>query len=332
MHARKANSGSWFGAGDTPGASRRVTPPTLPRMQDAWLLLPDLTLIACGYLLCHYTALNRPVWEAVEKVVYHVLFPALLFSAILRHPIHLDAVWRLGASVLLLMGLGIAASYLLKPLDATGRLHPSAAQIGFRFNSYVLLALAERLAGTQGVAWTGVVMAMAVPLANLGAVWPMARHGGNGLWRELARNPLIISSLAGLVCNLLNLRLPDLASTTLGRIGGAALPLGLMAVGAGLRLGALRESWPLGLGLLGVKHLVMPAVAIALALLWPLPVQQQALLVIFAAMPTAASCYVLAVRMGGNGPYVAALITASTGLAMVGLPLALMALRAFTPG
>lgn len=299
-------------------------------MQDAWLLLPDLTLIACGYLLCHYTALHRPVWEAVERVVYHVLFPALLFSAILRHPIHLEAVWRLGAGVVGLMALGIGLSYLLKPLDPTGRLHPGAAQIGFRFNSYVMLALAERVAGIQGVAWTGVVMAMAVPLANLGAVWPMARQGGGGLGRELARNPLIIASLGGLAFNLLNIRLPELATTTLGRIGSAALPLGLMAVGAGLRLGALRESWPLAFGLLGVKHLAMPAAAIALALLWPLPPAQQALLVIFAAMPTAASCYVLAVRLGGNGPYVAALITASTGLAMLGLPLALGALRAFS--
>ena len=60
-----------------------------------------------------------------------------------------------------------------------------------------------------------------------------------GFLRELAKNPLIVSTAAGLLCNLLGIRLPELVSTTLGRIGAAALPLGLMAVGAGLTFGGL---------------------------------------------------------------------------------------------
>ena len=49
-------------------------------------------------------------------------------------------------------------------------------------------------------------------------------------------------------------------------------------------------------------------------------------MVAFSAMPTASSAYVLATRMGGNGAYVAGLVTVSTGLAMLGLPAALLAL------
>jgi malonate transporter and related proteins len=49
--------------------------------------------------------------------------------------------------------------------------------------------------------------------------------------------------------------------------------------------------------------------------------------VAFAALPTASSAYVLAVRMGGNGPYVAGLVTVSTLLGMLSLPLALTALE-----
>ena len=54
--------------------------------------------------------------------------------------------------------------------------------------------------------------------------------------RELLRNPLILSTVAGLVANLAGLHLPEAVATTLQRIGLAALPLRLMAVGAGLRL------------------------------------------------------------------------------------------------
>jgi malonate transporter and related proteins len=106
--------------------------------------------------------------------------------------------------------------------------------------------------------------------------------------------------------------------------------LGLMAVGAGLRLGAVKASPALAGGLLAIRHLAMPAAAIALCWVAPLPPLQQTLLVAFAAMPTASSCYVLAVRMGGNGPYVAALVTLSTCIGMLGLPLALGVLRALS--
>ena len=128
--------------------------------------------------------------------------------------------------------------------------------------------------------------------------------------------------------NLLGLQLPDLVTTTLTRIGGAALPLGLMAVGAGLRLGALRDGPQLATGLLLTRHAVLPLVALACAFGLGLPPVQQTVIVLFSALPTAASSYVLAVRMGGHGPYVAGLVTLSTLLGMLSLPLALVALGA----
>jgi predicted permease len=145
--------------------------------------------------------------------------------------------------------------------------------------------------------------------------------------RELTRNPLILATALGLLFNLLGLKLPALVDTTLGRIGSAALPLGLMAVGAGLQLGALREGPRLAAALLAIKHAAMPALAVALVLALGLPSGQQAVVVAFAAMPTASSAYVLAVRMGGHGPFTAGLVTVSTLLGMASLPLWLAAWR-----
>jgi hypothetical protein len=132
--------------------------------------------------------------------------------------------------------------------------------------------------------------------------------------------------VAGLLGNLAGLRLPELVSITLSRIGAAALPLGLMAVGAGLRFGALRQAPWLAGGFMAIRHAALPALAITLAIVTGLPPAQQAVIVAFAAMPTASSAYVLAARMGGNGGYVAGLVTVSTLLAMLGLPLALATL------
>ncbi len=291
-------------------------------MSDALLLLPDFALIVCGYLICRHTPLGRPVWDSVERLVYFLLFPALLFNAIVRNPLALDTALPLAGSALAVVAVGIAAAFALRAwrgVDA--RLHASGAQTAFRFNSYVALALSERLAGGPGLAWMALLIAVCVPVCNVAAVWPLARHGGHGFARELARNPLILATASGLVFNLLGLKLPELASTTLGRLGAAALPLGLMAVGAGLQLGALREGPRLAAALLGIKHLLMPAAAVAVVLMLPLPPGQQAVVVAFAALPTASSAYVLAVRMGGNGPFTAGLITVSTLIGMAGLPL-----------
>lgn len=309
------------------GTPTRVSP-ILAAMSDAFLLLPDFLLIVCGYLICHHTALGRPVWDSAEKLVYHLLFPALLFTSIVRNPLALDTALPLAGSALAVVSAGVLLAYALRAFPGVdARLHASGAQTAFRFNSYVALALAERLAGGQGLAWMALLVSVCVPLCNVAAVWPLARQGGHGYLRELARNPLILATASGLLFNLLGLKLPELLNITLGRMGAAALPLGLMAVGAGLQLGALREGPRLAAALLTIKHLLMPALALALVMALGLPVGQQIVVVAFAAMPTASSAYVLAVRMGGHGGYVAGLVTLSTLIAMVALPAALWALR-----
>jgi predicted permease len=165
------------------------------------------------------------------------------------------------------------------------------------------------------------LMALSIPICNVAAVWPLARHGGHSYGREIARNPLIISTVLGLAGNAFGLVLPEPVTTTLQRIGLAALPLGLMAVGAGLTLGGLKAAPGLATGLLSIRHALLPAVAIILALLLHLPPEQRSIVVLFGAMPTASSAYVLAARMGGDGSFVAGLVTVSTVLGMVSIPL-----------
>lgn len=308
--------------GSTGRSGRSERGRTLWHTRRMWLLLPDFLLIACGYVVCHHTALNRPVWEAAERLVYYLLFPVLLFGSIVKSPLDPARTLHLAAGGVGVCLSGVLLAYLLGRWPRIDRWrHASGAQVAFRFNSYVALALAERLGGAQGVAWTALLVALCVPLCNIAAVWPLARHGGQSYGRELARNPLILSTGAGLIANLLGLQLPEAVATTLQRIGLAALPLGLMAVGAGLQLGGLRSAPSLAAGILGIRHLAMPLVAFGLVLLLDLPPAQAAIVIAFSALPTASSCYVLAARMGGDGPYVAGLVTVSTLVGMFSLPL-----------
>lgn len=295
-------------------------------MSTAALLLPDFLLIVVGFLICRYTPLDRPVWDGAERLVYYLLFPVLLFNSIVRAPLDARTLAGLGLVGLAVVAAGVVLAYALARWPGVNaRAHAAGAQCAFRFNSYIALALAERLGGTAGLAATAVLVSLAVPLCNVAAVWPLARHGGHGYARELLRNPLIVATVSGLVANLIGLRLPEAAAITLQRIGLAALPIGLMAVGAGLRFGALRDAPGLAAALLAIRHVVLPALAIALVLVAGLPPVQQMVVVMFAALPTASSAYVLAARMGGHAGFVAGLVTVSTLLGMASVPIALAA-------
>ncbi|WP_372659215.1 AEC family transporter [Hydrogenophaga sp.] len=297
-------------------------------MNFAQLLFPDFSLILIGYLLCRFTALNRKVWEPIESLVYYFLFPVLLFHSIVKSPLELSSTSHLMGAGLSLGVAGIALSYSLpywpwlgKRFDA--RLHAASAQIGFRFNSFIALALASKVAGPEGLLLIAVLIGVCVPLFNVGAVWPMAKHAQKGFAGELLRNPLIIGTASGLVANLLGFSIPPWLDPTVSRIGQASLALGLMAAGAGMQLGSLKDAKTLGVLVLAVKHLGMPLMAFGLALLFRLDPTQTTILLMFSAVPTASSCYVLAARMGYNGAYVAGLVTLSTLLGMFSLPFAL---------
>ena len=299
-----------------------------PAVNYAQLLLPDFSLILCGYLVCRFTPLNRSVWQQVESLVYYFLFPVLLFHSIIKSPLDFGAASSLIASGLMLGLCGIALAYSLPWWPWLGqhietRMHAAGAQIGFRFNGFIALALAERLAGAEGLLLIAVLIGFCVPTFNVAAVWPMARHAQLGFLRELMRNPFIIAILIGLSGNLLGATIPHWIEPAVSRIGGASLALGLMSAGAGLQLTRLMHAKALAAAVLSIRHLILPLIAWRMSLWMQLPPNQAAVLMVFSALPAASSSYVLAARMGYDGAYVAGLVTLSTLLAMLSLPFAI---------
>ena len=301
-------------------------------MNFAQLLFPDFSLILIGYLVCRFTPLDRSVWEKIELLVYYFLFPVLLFYSVVKSPLNLGATSSLIGAAWGLAATGIALSYVLPYLPVLRqfidrREHAAVAQIGFRFNTFLAFAIAERLAGAEGLALLAVIAAFCIPVFNVAAVWPMARHAERHFARELLRNPYIIATLCGLVANLMGFTMPDWLVPTVSRLGASSLALGLLAAGAGLQLGAMAQNKVLGASVLTIRHFVLPLAAFGLARLFNLsPVQTTALL-IFGAVPTSPNVYVLATRMGYDGGSVSALLTISTLLGLFSLPFALGVLR-----
>jgi predicted permease len=285
------------------------------------ILLPDFSLILFGALLIRITNWGTDFWSGSEKLIYYVLFPALLFYSTSRAPINFgDTNAFLQVALAAMLG-GIALGWLAKPLFKAGPMvFESGVQTAFRFNSYIALAVASRLGGEHGTSMMALLIGFGVPLSNMAAVHALVKKDG-ALFFELLRNPLLIATMGGLAFNLLGLHLPDAVNAILSRLGNASLALGLMMVGAGLRLTGLHASKGIAAYFIFVKLVAVPVIAYALGSWAGLPPLHLQLVVIFAALPTASSAYVLAVRMGGNGPLVAFLISAGTLISMGTLPI-----------
>lgn len=294
-------------------------------MDIALALFPDFALILLGYGLRRAMPLGDHFWSGLEKLIYFVLFPALLFSAITRTSLSSAAVPLIGTGAAAMAGAMLLALAARPLVRVTPLSYASQFQCAFRYNTYIGLAVAAKLHGAAGIAAMGLLAGGMVPFANIAAVWMLARHGEASIWRELARNPLFLATVAALLWNLGGLGVPAPLGAFLGRLAEAAIALGLLAVGAALKLrGALRndghDGRALAAWLLTVKLGMMPLIALAVARAIGLAGIHFDIAIMFAALPTASSAYILAQRMGGDGPRVAWLISASTLLGMVTLP------------
>ena len=290
-------------------------------MATALLILPNFVLIVLGLLLARRFDFGRDFWAGLEKLVYYVLFPALLFRSLALAKIDFAATaWPIAAALAFTLA-GFGLSLLAGPLFRLDRkLLAAASQCGYRFNTYVGLAIAGSVFGTQGVALAAILLGVMIPLANVLAVAMLAAHGDRGFLYELVTHPLVVSSVLGLAWNALGLPLPSFADQTLNLLAVTALPAGLLAVGAAMRIERGQGSVPAHAWWLAVKLLAVPAIAWGLARALGIGGIEARILLLCAALPTATNAYILAVRMTGDGRAVATQITIGTILAMATIP------------
>lgn len=290
-------------------------------MSTANLLVSDFALILLGYLLRRYAGFAAEFWSNLERFVYYVLFPALLFGVLASGRWQLSSASALIGTGVISLGAGMLLGYAAKflfTLPPTS--FASGFQCAFRFNSYIGFAILGSLYGQEGIAAFGLLAGFMVVFANVASVLALARHGDNHWLRELVRNPLILSTFAGLLWAGLGFPLPEAAASTLHFLGEAALPMGLIAVGAGLRLLGVGRLKGFSAYLLAVKLVMVPAVAFAAAQWLGLTGPYFAAALVLAALPTASSAYILAVQMGGDGRLVASLIALNLLVAVFTLP------------
>jgi len=292
-------------------------------------LAPVFLMIALGWLLRRAGIPGDAFWPGAERLVYRVLFPALLFLVTAGSPFAgfrvLPVATALALGVLVTAGLAILARPWLEVDDAG---FTSVFQGAIRTNTYVGLAGAAALYGQAGLDIMGLVVLVVITLVNLLSVAALLHYGavaagGPALLGAILRNPLILACLAGFAVNAAGIPVGGVPGATLDILGRASLPLGLLCVGAGLDLARIGEQRRAALATVTLKLLIMPAATALFCRLLGVEGLTAAAAILFNAVPISASSYVLARELGGDAPLLAGLITLTTIAALLTMPLLL---------
>ncbi|MDA9469492.1 AEC family transporter [Bradyrhizobium sp. CCBAU 53415] len=296
-------------------------------------LLPVFILIVLGVVLRHSLMRLDTQWHGLEQLTYFVLFPMLLIQTLVKADLSRVPVAGVGGALLLsalaMSLLCLALRPALSRLGIDGPAFSSIFQGATRWQTFVALSIAANMFGDLGLALASVAMVAIIPLVNVFSVAVLAHYAAQekrsprAIAMTVIRNPLIWACAIGLAVNLMHLPLPKIWHEVADALSRSSLAIGLLVTGAGLHLkGLLRPSLGAAIGV-GLKLVLMPALALGLAAWFGITGNGLAIVAICAAVPTSPSAYVLARQMGGDAPLLAQIITLQTILAAITMPIAI---------
>lgn len=293
-------------------------------------LLPVFIIIFMGYACKQLSFPGDGFWVAAERMTYFVFFPALLINKLAFASFAASTALPMAAAIMATILTISAGLFILRPRRLwTGPVFSSVFQGSIRFNTFVGLAAVSALLGSSGVTLAAVAIIAMIPLINLLCVPTVAYFGtgtSGGLLRmvtEIMRNPLILACLVGFSLNILNIPKPAGLFQVFDLLGRAALPIGLLAVGAGLQITSLHTNVSGLLASCLIKLLCFPAITAFFCLLLQVTGEAKTVAILFASLPTAVSAFILARQLGGDTTLMASIVTVHTVLAVGTMPLVL---------
>lgn len=293
-------------------------------------LVPVFSLIALGAVLRRFSLLTAEGWGSLERLTYFVLFPPLMFMSIVNGSFASEEALWLGLALAGTVITMAALMLLARPLLAKdGPQFSSVFQAGVRWNGYVALGVIAGLHGEIGVGLSAIGFAVLVPINNVMSVLVLSRYASEKpapflrVLRSVATNPLILSTVLAIILVSLGVRITKPVADTLTLLGDATVSLGLICVGAALDFGSMRAAkWPLAAGTL-LRLVVMPAVTAGLCFSIGLSKMAIEIAMVCVAAPVATSAYILARQLGGDARLMANIITLTTLLSLITIPLTL---------
>ena len=284
-------------------------------------VFPIFVLMLLGYLLKVGKIVGQTVFDGMNKLIFWVFLPTLLFYNI--YSTDAGNVFDLGlilfcvVGILLVFVLGyVAVMFLTKENARRGVM----LQGMFRSNvAFLGVPLVGYVCGKEAVGTAALTVAVVVPLVNVLAVICLERfrHGKpkfSVILKGVLKNPLLIGCVAGLLCLWLDIRFPSVLETPIGEVADMATPLAMIVLGAGFSFGGIKGYKKEIFVTVFSKLILIPLVMVVAAIL--LGFRQKNLVCILCtfAKPVAVASYAMARQMDADTDLASAVVVVSSAL------------------
>jgi malate permease and related proteins len=286
-------------------------------------IAPIFLIILVGCVIKHGRLLKDDFFTEANRFVYFFSLPALIFTSIVKSGLQAFSLSLILSVVLPTVAIFFLGCGLGRLLDLRGGRFGTFVQATYHGNvSYIGLAVVFYMLGEDAFRQGSIMVGFLVLTTNLlsSIILSVASSTpGQHVLKPLTsivKNPVIISSVAGICAAYAGLPIPTLIMKSMTILANIALPLALVTIGASLTPAGARKAWRLGLLTSFIKLLFLPGLAILFLKALKLPLKEASTSIILLATPVATLAYIMAEQMGGDGDLASNSITLSTVLSL----------------
>jgi len=289
------------------------------------VVFPIFLLMAVGYIIRHINIIDALSVKKMNAVIFKLFLPMMIFKNVYESSI--EDVFNKKLIVFSVVGVlaVIAALYIIVPVFEKDNLKRGVLiQAIFRSNFVIFgVPVTEALCGTGVTGSASVLIAIVVPLFNFFAVVTLEVFGGGKpdfkkIVKGIISNPLIISSVLGLLALFSGIRFPDVIETSIADIAKITTPLALIMLGASINFGAVGSNkWRLIIGVCS-KLIIIPSILLPLAVFaFGFSGSELAILLAVFATPPAVSSFTMAQQMNADSDLAGLLVMFGTVACLV---------------
>ena len=283
------------------------------------VVFPLFAQLVLGYILKRLGLFDGHALQKCNRLVFMVFLPCLLFLNVYNADISQDFNGTFLLCAAGVVFLSFCVLMFLVPLFEKDRKKRGVLVQGIFRSNFALFGVpvAISLFGEGNIGIASILTAVVIPMYNVLSVIALETFRGGkpnvkNMLKGVARNPLILSTVTGLVLLLLGIRLPGVVESTIQSVSKIASPMSLLVLGGTFEFSKLRGNLlEMAAGIAG-RLIVVPALFLPVfAALGFRGVEMGAALVMLAS-PTAVSSFPMAIEMDADGTLAGQIVVGTT--------------------
>lgn len=302
------------------------------------VIAPVFFLMVLGYLLVNYTSLaDRQLTKQANAIVFKIFLPCMLFYNVYQSDIGAEiqsriklCIWAAGGLIILFILLCLIVPKVVKQENQQG----VVIQGIFRSNYVIFgVAVVQNMYGSKSTTTAAILSAILVPMYNFLAVVALSIFGEKREtdWKkiimDIIKNPLILSSMLGVVFSLLGIRLPTAVDTTVQDLAKLSTPIAFMILGGDLDFSKVKGNLKLSSVVLTIKLVILPLIMIPMVVMMGYKDADLLSALLAYQTPVAVSSYIMAQQAGADGQLAGQLVVFSSVLSIFTLFVTIFILR-----